>query len=74
MTGVEALKNIVYHLVFHFFSKPDSRLPKNAKIIVFHGCPNPPDAIKGQWGKQLPWYKRWYKRVAPTAWVAEYWR
>jgi hypothetical protein len=59
---------------FSFFSKPISRIPDKAKIVVFHGCPNPPDAIKGQWGKKLPWYKRWYKRVDPTAWVAEHWQ
>jgi len=50
-----------------------SRIPVGAKIIVFHGSPNPPDAIKGQWGKKVPWYKRWYKRVSPTPWVAEHW-
>ena len=48
--------------------------PNGAKIVVFHGRPNPPDAIKGQWGKVLPWYKRWYKRVQASPWVAEYWR
>jgi hypothetical protein len=47
--------------------------PKNAKIVVFHGRPNPPDAIKGQWGKILPWYKRWYKRVQASKWVEEHW-
>lgn len=47
--------------------------PKEAKIVVFHGRPNPPDAINGVWGKKLPWYKRWYKRVKPTQWVAEHW-
>lgn len=47
--------------------------PLNAKLVVFHGRPNPPDAIKGEWGKALPWYKRWYKRVQPSPWVAKYW-
>lgn len=47
--------------------------PKQAKIVVFHGRPNPPDAINGVWGKALPWYKRWYKRVPPTPWVASHW-
>ncbi len=41
--------------------------PKNAKIIVFHGNPNPPDAIAGRSGK-------WYRKVLPTPWVAENWR
>ena len=48
--------------------------PSQAKIVVFHGRPNPPDAIKGVWGKALPWYKRWYKRVQPSPWIAEHWR
>ena len=50
-----------------------SCIPEGAKIIIFHGSPNPPDAIKGQWGKKLPWYKKLYKRVSPASWVAEHW-
>ncbi len=42
-------------------------IPPGAKIIAFHGKPNPPDAIAGVSGK-------WYRRVPPTAWVAEHWR
>ncbi len=40
--------------------------PSDAKIIVFHGNPNPPDAIAGRSGK-------WYRKVLPTPWVAEHW-
>ncbi len=43
------------------------RLPEGAKIIAFHGKPNPPEAIAGVSGK-------WYRKVHPTAWVAEHWR
>lgn len=43
------------------------QLPAGAKVIAFHGKPNPPDAIAGVSGK-------WYRRVLPTAWVAEHWR
>ncbi len=43
------------------------RIPPGAKIIAFHGKPNPPDAIAGDSGK-------WYRRVPPTPWVAEHWR
>jgi hypothetical protein len=43
------------------------QIPEGAKIIAFHGKPNPPDAIAGISGK-------WYRRVLPTAWVAEHWR
>ncbi len=42
-------------------------IPKGARVIIFHGKPNPPDAIAGRSGK-------WYRRVLPTQWVAEHWR
>lgn len=42
-------------------------IPAGAKIIAFHGKPNPPDAIVGVSGK-------WYRRVPPTRWVADHWR
>jgi hypothetical protein len=43
------------------------RIPEGARIVAFHGKPNPPDAIAGRSG-------RWYRRVLPTPWVAEHWR
>ena len=43
------------------------RIPKDAAIIAFHGRPHPDDAIAGRSGK-------WYRRVAPTPWIAEHWR
>jgi hypothetical protein len=48
-----------------WFSPP--RIPPGARIIAFHGKPNPPDAIAGISGK-------WYRRVLPTQWVADLWR
>jgi len=48
-----------------WFSPP--AIPPGARIIAFHGKPNPPDAIAGVSGK-------WYRRVMPTPWVAEHWR
>lgn len=48
------------------FFKP-ARIPEGAKVVVFHGKPNPPDAIIGRSGK-------WYRRVLPVAWVDELWR
>lgn len=48
-----------------WFKQPT--IPAGARIIVFHGKPNPPDAIAGVSGK-------WYRRVLPTEWVAEHWR
>lgn len=44
----------------------EATIPAGAKIIVFHGKPNPPDAIAGISGK-------WYRRVLPTQWVADHW-
>lgn len=43
------------------------RLPENARVIAFHGKPNPPDAIEGVSGK-------WYRKVLPTDWVKAHWR
>lgn len=48
-----------------WFSEPF--IPEGARIIVFHGKPNPPDAIAGVSGK-------WYRRVKPTRWVEQHWR
>ena len=44
-----------------------SRLPGGSSVCVFHGNPNPDDALAGHWpGK-------WYKRLRPAAWIADYW-
>ncbi|HCU65723.1 MAG TPA: glycosyltransferase [Rheinheimera sp.] len=48
------------------FFKP-ATIPEGAKIVAFHGKPNPPDAILGVSGK-------WYRRVLPVQWVADLWR
>jgi len=58
-------RHCVRGLVLGWFLPP--RIPEGAKIIAFHGKPNPPDAIAGRSGK-------WYRRVLPTQWVAEFWR
>ena len=50
-----------------------TKIPKGAKIIVFHGSPKPPDALKGVWGIPVSWYKKFYKTVKPTKWIADYW-
>lgn len=41
-------------------------IPNNAKIILFHGLPNPPEAIKGVSGK-------WYRHIQPSPWIKKYW-
>ncbi len=43
------------------------RKPEGARIIIFHGAPDPEDAIAGK-GDRL------YRRLAPTPWIADYWR
>ena len=42
-------------------------VPDGARIIIFHGEINPPDALAGQCGK------RW-RATLPAAWVAQAWR
>jgi len=41
-------------------------IPDSAKIIIFHGLPNPPEAIKGISGK-------WYRHIQPAPWIKEHW-
>lgn len=45
----------------------DARIPEGAKIVIFHGHPEPHEAIAGITHK-------WYRPVRPTAWVAEHWQ
>ncbi|MCW7753205.1 hypothetical protein OOT00_04300 [Desulfobotulus sp. H1] len=59
--------------ILNSFMAPTA-IPEGAKIIVFHGNPNPPEAIQGIWGKKVPWFKKFYKTVKPTPWLAEHWR
>lgn len=56
------------------FFTSENKIPKDAKALVFHGRPNPPDAIKGTWGKKFPWYKRPFKVIKPSPWIADYWK
>ena len=48
-----------------WFESPS--IPKGTKIILFHGLPNPPEAIKGISGK-------WYRHIQPSPWIARYWK
>ena len=50
---------------FNFWKVP--KIPKESKIIIFHGEINPHKAIKGGWGKP-------YRYVRPAPWVADYWK
>lgn len=52
--------------IFNWFVTP--KMPKDVKIVVFHGNPKPSDAIIGRWPGT------WRKHVRPTEWIAKYWR
>jgi len=41
-------------------------IPKGARVILFHGLPNPPEAIIGRSGK-------WYRHIQPSPWIKDYW-
>lgn len=43
------------------------RKPKGARFLVFHGQPDPDDAVNGYEGKKI------HHRVLPAPWVGDYW-
>jgi hypothetical protein len=49
----------------NFFQTP--RLPVGAKVVVFHGLPNPDDALIGKGHGLL-------RHVLPTPWIEEHWQ
>jgi hypothetical protein len=49
----------------NFLRAPE--LPRGARIVIFHGLPNPPDAIVGG-GQGL------LRHFRPAPWVADHWR
>ena len=52
---------------FSFVVARDTLIPINSRVIVFHGKPDPHDALNGHSGK-------WYRKFKPADWVGEYWR
>ncbi len=50
---------------FNFFQHP--RIPKGAKIVLFHGKPEPYEAEKGISGK-------WYRYFRPALWISDHWK
>ncbi len=50
----------------------DARVPVGARIVVFHGHPNPHEALQGEWS--APLHKRLYKHMRPVRWLHDYWR
>lgn len=49
------------------------RLPRDARVVIFSGNPDPDEAIVGHYPVKAAW-KKLYKHVRPTPWVAEHWR
>lgn len=49
----------------------EPKLPEDTRIVIFPGTPNPHEAMLGKWPG--PWYKKCYKYIRPTRWVAENW-
>jgi hypothetical protein len=47
------------------------KLPPDARLIAFTGQPDPDQALVGRW--PMPAWKRLYKHVRPTPWIAEHW-
>lgn len=43
------------------------KLPADARIVVFHGHPNPPDAARGVW-------PQWHKHARAAPWILDHWR
>jgi hypothetical protein len=58
-----------YHCVpqfpLNFFSAP--KIPKGAKVILFHGLPEPNDAAEGRSGK-------WYRYIRKSPWITKHWK
>ena len=54
----------------NFFKTPP--LPEATKIVAFTGKPDQDEALLGKWPVKSAW-KRLYKHVRPTPWIAEHW-
>lgn len=54
----------------NFFKAPD--LPSETKIVAFTGKPDQDEALRGEWPVKASW-KKLYKHVRPTPWIAEHW-
>ena len=54
----------------NFVQTPE--LPSETKIVAFTGKPDQDEALRGEWPVRAAW-KRLYKHVRPTPWIAEHW-
>jgi len=58
----------------HFIAPKIPKDRPGLKVIIFHGMPNPREAIKGIWKlKNKDKWKRIYKVCKPTKWIEKYW-
>ncbi|HEX2859975.1 MAG TPA: hypothetical protein VHP58_07270 [Alphaproteobacteria bacterium] len=48
-------------------------LPAGARVVAFHGKPDPDEAARGHWPEKK-WWKRFYKRLRPVHWISLNWR
>ncbi|TAF14173.1 MAG: glycosyltransferase [Alphaproteobacteria bacterium] len=49
------------------------KLPEGTRILAFHGDPKMEDALVGRWSsKPVPFFKRFYKTIRPSPWLADY--
>ncbi|AJY48119.1 hypothetical protein TM49_10580 [Martelella endophytica] len=55
----------------NFFKVP--KLPADTRVVAFTGKPDPDEAAVGEWPVDIFW-KKLYKFVLPTPWIAENWR
>jgi hypothetical protein len=63
-------KHCVPKGILRYINTP--KIPAGAKIVVFHGDPNPDAALVGKWpGFGLCGL---HKKVKPTKWIANYWK
>jgi hypothetical protein len=46
-------------------------LPEGARVVIFTGKPDPDEARDGKWPAK--WYKKFYRTLRPTPWIAEHW-
>ena len=54
----------------NFFKSPS--LPAETKIVAFTGKPDQDEALIGKWPVKSAW-KKLYKHVRPTPWIADHW-
>lgn len=49
-----------------------AKLPEETKVVAFTGKPDQDEALRGEWPVKAGW-KKLYKHVRPTPWIADHW-